>query len=156
MSSYASLAQLKAHVGSAADPPGLYEQLTDLVASRSGDDAVGQQRLDDAEAFINGRLGGRYRTPVDASADEALASSLRACALAIAAWNLYANHPDKPRVRDSVRAEYDRWVGWLDRVASGASALPGAAELPGPVSAGPPAVAIGHKRVFTEEALKGL
>lgn len=156
MSSYATLAQLKTHVGASVDPPGVYDQFTDLVNSVTADDAVGQQRVDDAEGFINGKLGARYRTPIDVSVDAALAQTMRSCTLAIAAWNLYMQHPAKPRVRRVTELEYQRWSTWLDQVAAGGAALPGGTEIPGPVSSGATATAVGEERVFTSESMQGL
>lgn len=155
MSSYATLEQLKAHVGTADSPPGVYEQLVDLNSTGDApDDTLGQQRLDDAEGLLNGKIGARYLTPVDVSADAALANTLRACALAFAAYNLFTQHPAKPRMRDTVKQEYERWAKWLDDVAAGRSALPGATVIPAAVSNGPSATAVGSDRVFTDCAMR--
>lgn len=151
MSSYATLAQFKAHVGTA-----VYDQLTDLAGGTTADDAVGQQRIDDAEAEINARLGQRYQTPVDVSVDASLANTLRWYTLAIAAYRAFMTHPHRPRPRQSIQEEYRNVMARLDEIAKGMAALPGAAALPSPVTSGPPAIVGGSERVFTDDALRGL
>lgn len=151
MSNYATVAQLQAHVGTA-----VYDQLTDLAGGTTADDAVGQQRLDDAEAEINARLGQRYQTPVDVSVDASLANTLRWFTLAIAAYRAFMAHPSRPRARQTVQEEYRNVMARLEEIAKGMAALPGAVALPSPASSGPVVAVSGSDRVMTDEALSGL
>ena len=154
---YATLQNLKDRLGSSTSPVGMYQRLTDRVSMATANDAVGQELVDQAQGVVNGYLAGRYLTPVDVSADTTLAVTLRDLTLAIAAFKAYASHPLlAAQVAPAVRAAYDEAISLLKRIADGAAALPGAAEIPSPVSSGSPATAVGSPRVTTDVNMAGM
>jgi phage gp36-like protein len=149
--SYATAANLRDHLGLDA-----YNQLTDLAGGTIGSDAVAQLRVDAAEGEVNDWLAKRYQTPIDVGVNAAVAASLRGMTLAIAAYKAYTAHPLRPTVREGVQREYEATILRLQAIADGTASLPGVDELPGPTSGGATGTAIGHSRVFTEDALEGL
>jgi hypothetical protein len=150
MSSYATLAQLKAHVGQSVDPPGLYDQLTDLVNATTANDTVGAARLDAAESFINGKLGSRYTTPINVAAGR------------LAGGDAPRLHPGYSRVESLHAASIEaadadviteipcRWPRGSTRRRPGRQRLPERGGIPA-VSSGPSVTAVGDERFYARE-----
>lgn len=154
---YATLQNLKDRLGSSTSPVGMYQRLTDRVSLATANDTVGQELVDQAEGVINGYLAGRYLTPVNVAVDAALATTLRDLTLAIAGFKAYTTHPVlAAQVAAAVRAAYDEAISLLKRIADGKAALPGAVEIPSPVSSGSPATAAGSPRVTTDDNMAGM
>jgi len=150
--SYASLDELKVWLGSNADPPGEYEQLTDRVDIDTANDVVGQKALDDADGVINGYLMMRYETPVSTSTYPAVAASLNGACLRIASWILW-QHPARKSIPERARQAYEEIIKWLQAISAGEIVLP----LPAIESPrGTTAQAIGDQRVFTRDSMRGL
>lgn len=153
---YATLADLKARLGSATSPPGPYQRLTDRTAMTTADDAVGQALLDEAAGVVSAYLAGRYAVPVDASSDMGLAAFLRGTTLDLAEYRAWQSSPIRKEMPGSVQAAYDNAIALLRRIADGDLPLPSAAALPGSTATGTTAEAVGTPRVFTNEAMEGL
>lgn len=149
---YATIADFKTRFGTA-----LYAQLTDLETFTTPNDTVGQARLNDAHGYINAKLGTRYATPIDVTVDADLAGTMMAMTCAVAAYDAYAAHPAKTsRLRETVDANFKRWLDLLDDIAAGRAALPGAEKLPSPTTSGPTATVVGEAKVFTSNSMKGI
>jgi phage gp36-like protein len=147
--SYATLAELKTHTGTDA-----YAALTDLAGGSAPSDTVGQQRLDGADGFVNGKLGQRYQVPVDVS-DATRAATLRTITLAIALFKLYADHPARPDIPKSVRDDHDANMKLLDEYAAG-KPLPGATEAPATTGHGEVVTVFGNDAMLTMDRMAGL
>lgn len=151
--SFGTLQNLKDRVGQS-----VYDQLTDLTGGTTGDDVIGQARLDAAHAVLVGELAKRYDAAALATAaveDASLAATLATHELSIAAWKLYVEHPDQPSVREKIQKEYDEAMKWIASVVAG-SALPGSTPVAeSPTTAGR-SQAVGDPRVMTQESLEGI
>ncbi|MFH1417267.1 MAG: phage protein Gp36 family protein [Planctomycetota bacterium] len=154
--SYATLDDLKQRLGSNADPPGAYEQLTDRVTLTTGDDAVGQEVLEAAHGEVNGWLAKRYTVPIAVSADATLAQRLRGVTLDLAEHGAWETSPTRITTPKRVADNYAAAIRWLTEVAAGGASLPGVTEVPAATVNGPTAMTVGHEARFTEDNLKGL
>lgn len=155
---YATLQHLKDRLGSrtSATNPGLYEQMTDRLSAVTADDAIGQSLLDDAESVVNQKLAKRFSVPVDVSSDTVVANYLRRCAIIIATYHGWNEHPKLASKRETVQALYDEVMTQLNAIADGRQELP-ATTTPTSATATPTsATAVGHERIFTEDAVGGL
>lgn len=133
---YATLAELKARLGSNASPPGLYEQLTDRVSGTTANDAVGQALLDEAAALVDAYLARRYAVPIDASGDALLAAWLRGAALDLAVYSAWAQSPLRPETLRRVVDERAARIAMLEAIAAGRADLPAANGAPASASGG--------------------
>lgn len=143
---YATLDNFKAHLG--AD---VYRQVTDRTRARLADDAVGQSVLDAADALIDGKLAVRFTTPIT---EAAAVAALHPHALRIAAYLAFAANA-LVAMRATVRSDYEASIAWLERVAAGTEALPGAAIAPSASGAGR-IVSGGEDAVFGGKDIGGL
>lgn len=155
MSVFATLNEFKAHLGFSVSPLGLYNQLTDRLASQTADDAVGQELVDAAEGEVRDWLGRRYALPTTTPSDAVLARSLKTFVLDIAAYRGFEGHPNKPKIPQKYERSYQRTIDRLTAIADGKAALPGAESIPGPTTSGPTSVVFGHQSILTEEGMKG-
>lgn len=153
--SYAALADLKQRLGTQASPPGLYEQLTDRINAAVADDAVGAEILAAAHGEIDGWLAKRYAVPIDVTTDVTLAGRLKGITLDVAEYSAWKTSSARTAIPARVRDNYAAAVKWLTAVAEGDAALPGATEVPGATATGAGGTAVGHARVFTEDAMEG-
>lgn len=153
---YATLTEFKARLGSNVSPPGMYEMLTDRVDATTGDDAVGQAMVDEANAWVNQKLARRYRVPIDTTGEAELAAWLRSAVLTIATWQAWVRHPVRSTIKLVIQGQYDALVATLERIAAGAESLVSTAALPGPTSDGAAATAFGDDVVLTKDGLAGL
>lgn len=153
--SYATLQSLKERLGSSVSPPGVYQQVTDRVLAKIGNDAVGQSLIDEADGFVDQRLAGVTRTPIDTSGQASLAAFLSDCVLTIAAYNAWARSITK-KIPPDVESDYKRIVSTLDAIAKGEGRLPSSGALPSPTSTGVMAEVFGYPQIFTREGTRGL
>jgi phage gp36-like protein len=154
--SYATLTEGKQRLGTQTTPPGLYEQLTDRLAATTANDLVGAEILAAAEAEVNGAIARRYKVPVDVSADAPLAAQLKAITLTLFEGIAWQTHPMRRKTPDTVRDAMNAARAWLKAVADGSMTLPGATAIAAATADGASATAVGHTRVFTEDAMAGL
>lgn len=148
---YVSVTQLQGRLGAL-----LYARLTDRVNGTTGDDAVGQQILDEAEAQANSYLAARYATPVDLSAHPELSDLLVSRVLDLAEYLAWRSSPFVSDVPERVRMLGHQATGWLEALAAGRVHLP-AGRPPASRTAGDdlPQVRCAPRK-FTAEELDGL
>lgn len=115
-------------------------QLTDRDDSGQVDDTVAQTALDDAEAEVDGYLGGRYELPL-----ESPPRILSRITTDIARYHLHDGVPP-----DHVNKRYEDAVKFLQKIAEGKVSL-GASTAP--PSAGAPEVSKGT-RMFDDDSLR--
>ncbi len=148
---YATLAEFKSYLGSRVSPAGMYQKLTSRSGGTAGDDVVGQELLDGAQAELNTWLSGRYRTPIVTS-DGELVRWLKESALVIARFKAY-QPPAAMEMPKVVSDEYQNLISLLKRIADGSTSLAGAEVLAVPVSSGGGAIVFGSTPVFTDNGL---
>lgn len=117
-SDYFTSAELKARFEDDAE----LISLTD--GSGSIDEDVITEVVNSAHGFMNGYLARRYATPISATGDADLASTLRGVGLDIAEVKLMRRGEIVPEAK---QRQYDEAVGWLKDVAKGMIVLPAAA-----------------------------
>lgn len=148
---YVTTQQLGMRLGAA-----LYARLTDRVNGTTGDEAVAQQIIDEAEAEADSYLARRFRTPVDLAAHPELGGVLEARVLDLAEYNAWKSSPFVSDPPQRVHALQQTALRWLKDMAAGRVALP---------AAGPPASATAEDnaprystqpRTFTSSELDGL
>lgn len=146
---YVTTDQLKARLGDT-----MYARLTDRIAGATASTTIAQELIDEAEAIVNSRLAVRYATPVDVSANAAVAAVLLARVLDVAEGLAWRASPFVTDVPDRVRVIEEDAERWLASVASGGATLPGV-----PSAASAPAGEVHYTcgvRAFTSDELNGL
>ena len=149
--SYATLDNFKQRLGD-----DWYAQLTDRLNRTTADDDVGQAILDGAHGTINTYLGKRYRTPIDTTGEPEREEFLRDATLNIAEYKAWSSTPFNTDILERVKGAYLETRRLLERIADGKADVPGTSTIPSATSAGPSAIVTGDKRIFTEDAMKGL
>lgn len=149
--SYIVLQQLKDRLGTT-----LYARLTDRVNGATGDDAVGQQIADQAEAEADSRFAVRYATPIDLAMHPELLQLLAARVLDLAEAIAWASSPFMGDVPDRVRSLRAAAIEWFDAVASGRIHLPSSTLPRSTIAVDDGARAIASERRFTASELDGL
>lgn len=119
---YATLAQLKEHVGNATTT-GLYTKLTAREDGVTADDDVGQRALDAAEGEINGYLAVKYAVPISSTTAQ-VTSLLRSIALDLAEYALWANRNVGREIPERVQNARDDRIDFLQRIVAGKAVLP--------------------------------
>ncbi len=148
---YVTLQQLKDRLGQS-----LYDRLTDRVSGTKGDDAIGQDILEEAEALVHSYLARRYATPIDLAQHPELADVLAARTLDVAEYLAWRGSPFVSDLPDRVEQLHEQATRWLEQIAAGRVDLPAAAPPRSRVSAddGPRYQATARK--FTADELDGL
>jgi phage gp36-like protein len=116
---YVSVMQLRARLG-----PTVYARLTDRMHGTDGDDSVGQQIVDEAEALVNSYLAARYATPIDLGAHPELADVLAARVLDLAEYLAWRSSPFVSDVPERIRMLWHEAHRWLEALAAGRIHLP--------------------------------
>lgn len=148
---YVTLQQFKDRLGQA-----LYDRLTDRVSGVTGNDAVGQQIVDEAEALVNSYLARRYATPVDLAQHPELADVLAVRVLDVAEYLAWQGSPFVSDLPDRVEVLQGQVVRWLEKVASGQVELPVSSPLGAPVASDDGPRYAATERKFTADELDGL
>ena len=156
MSTYATLAELKAVLGNQASStdPGSYDQLSDLVTAVTANDTVGQNVIDIAESIVDSYLGRRYAVPVTVSVYASAGALCKRSTLAIAVWQLWSNNSRIGNdIPDRVQKAYESTIDLLERIADGSSVLPAATPIAESGVAGASAYGAVAERVFDPDAM---
>jgi phage gp36-like protein len=131
----------------------LYVQLTDDAGTGSADlDKVNEARLG-AEGEVNSYLGRRVAVPVDVAGQAELAAVLKSVVLDLVEYRLHSRRAPIPD--DTVR-RHSEALRWLERVASGAVALPADASASLESSRRPLGERGGPDRALSRETLENL
>ena len=148
---YVTLQQLKDRLGQS-----LYDRLTDRINGTTGNDAVGQQIVDEAEALVHSYLARRYATPVDLTAHPELADVLAVRVLDVAEYVAWRGSPFVSDVPDRVEVLHGQAVRWLEAVAAGRVELPASSPPRSRVASDDGPRYAATERKFTADELDGL
>ena len=109
---------------------GIVAKYTDDTGSTPTADTI-TEMIARADGMMDSYIAMRYATPVDTSTYPKTAAVLRACSIALAAFNIQAI---RDMVAPDIKARRETWLEWLKGLAKGEIEIPAGTELPGPTS----------------------